>query len=193
MSDNNATKPAGGPKTSWTDREVLVYLWALVEKSGAKFDYNNTPRPGNRTVIAGQRKIARLATDLKDDLVALRSGQSGVDEAKTTPAARKKNGASGGAGSGSTARKRKAADGEDGDDDADAAPLRIFKRKRGPRKNKGNKGAAVEAEGDAKADGEGEGEGDVGDEHELEVKAEPMEDVELGFDEAEANFEVDGW
>jgi hypothetical protein len=36
MSDNEGTKA----KSGWTDKERLTYLFALIENSNVKFDYN---------------------------------------------------------------------------------------------------------------------------------------------------------
>ncbi|KAL6710572.1 hypothetical protein ACN47E_008620 [Coniothyrium glycines] len=63
-------------QTAWTDREFIVYLWALIEDSGCKFDYNKTPRPGGRSPGACNTKVWNFAKSLKDDVAALRSGQA---------------------------------------------------------------------------------------------------------------------
>ncbi|CAI6335302.1 unnamed protein product [Periconia digitata] len=81
---NAGAKPGGG----WTDKERLVYLYALVEQTGIKPDYKNTPRPNNRTELACERMIGRLKNTLKDELDALKAGTYGGDEV-VTPRKRK--------------------------------------------------------------------------------------------------------
>ncbi|CBY02219.1 hypothetical protein IAQ61_006805 [Plenodomus lingam] len=92
--------PTKGTKAGgWTDRELLVYLFGLVEYSQVKLDIKNAPRPNGRTVRACEQKIQGLKSHLKVDLEALRSGAP-VSAGDGTPVAKK-------------GRKRK------GDDDGD--------------------------------------------------------------------------
>ncbi|RYO48877.1 hypothetical protein AA0113_g9915 [Alternaria arborescens] len=94
MSGNEGTKTGSG----WTDKERLTYLFSLIENSNVKFDYNNTPRPAGRSIIACQRMIDRLKkATLKDELEALTSGDPGTNDSTGTP--KKKT---------TTPRKRKA-------------------------------------------------------------------------------------
>ncbi|CAN9215422.1 unnamed protein product [Alternaria alternata] len=108
MSGNEGTKTGSG----WTDKErvhlshpplltpslrtkrltrrktnkQLTYLFALIEHSNVKFDYNNTPRPAGRSIIACQRMIDRLKkATLKDELEALTSGDPGTNDSTGTP------------------------------------------------------------------------------------------------------------
>ncbi|KAF1916186.1 hypothetical protein BDU57DRAFT_496516 [Ampelomyces quisqualis] len=67
MSDTEAAKA----KSSWTDKERLTYLFALIDNSNIKFDYNSTPRPAGRSIIACQRMMDRLKSTVKPDLAAL--------------------------------------------------------------------------------------------------------------------------
>ncbi|KAI8938766.1 hypothetical protein NX059_004632 [Plenodomus lindquistii] len=61
-------------KAGWSDRELLVYLFGLVEFSQAKLDIKNAPRPNGRTIRACEQKISGLKSHLKADLEALRAG-----------------------------------------------------------------------------------------------------------------------
>ncbi|RYN19781.1 hypothetical protein AA0112_g10984 [Alternaria arborescens] len=82
MSGNEGTKTGSG----WTDKERLTYLFSLIENSNVKFDYNNTPRPAGRSIIACQRMIDRLKkATLKDELEALTSGDPGTNDSTGTP------------------------------------------------------------------------------------------------------------
>ncbi|KAF7672964.1 hypothetical protein GT037_008915 [Alternaria burnsii] len=82
MSGNEGTKTGSG----WTDKERLTYLFALIENSNVKFDYNNTPRPAGRSIIACQRMIDRLKkAALKDEVEALTSGDPGTNDSTGTP------------------------------------------------------------------------------------------------------------
>ncbi|KAF2789338.1 hypothetical protein K505DRAFT_378288 [Melanomma pulvis-pyrius CBS 109.77] len=86
--ENDTGKEAG---SSWTDRERLVYLVALMETSSPKLDFNNTPRPAGRSLIACQRMVTRLKTTVKADLEALRAGQPVAAAANGDAAQGKKN------------------------------------------------------------------------------------------------------
>ncbi|KAF2271274.1 uncharacterized protein EI97DRAFT_388256 [Westerdykella ornata] len=119
MSDNEN----GGAKAGkgWTDRERLVYLVALMEKSAVgKLDFKSTPRPQGRSEIACQRMIDRLKVTLKDDLEKLKAGQeidAGDAAPKTpkTPSKRKTKAAADEGGSPKKrGRKNKVAEAEDG-------------------------------------------------------------------------------
>ncbi|KAF1945695.1 hypothetical protein EJ02DRAFT_308660, partial [Clathrospora elynae] len=104
----------GGARSGWSDRELLAYLFGLVEYSKAKLDVKNAPRPAGRTVRACEHKIQSLKSSFRAELDALHTGDPIIGgDAMTTP---KKGG-----------RKRK------GDDksDTDASP-----RKRNARKKK---------------------------------------------------------
>ncbi|OAG16632.1 hypothetical protein CC77DRAFT_1065080 [Alternaria alternata] len=82
MSGNEGTKTGSG----WTDKERLTYLFTLIENSNVKFDYNNTPRPAGRSIIACQRMIDRLKkAALKDEVEALTSGDPGTNDSTGTP------------------------------------------------------------------------------------------------------------
>lgn len=85
----NLTPPHPYPKLT---HHQLTYLFALIENSNIKFDYNaspplphpqtcpltqppqNTLRPAGRSVIACQRMMERMKLTLKDELEALKSG-----------------------------------------------------------------------------------------------------------------------
>ncbi|KAF2005888.1 hypothetical protein P154DRAFT_389657, partial [Amniculicola lignicola CBS 123094] len=59
----------------WTYRVQFTYLVALIEQSSVKLDFENTPRPAGRTLIACQRMVDRLKVTLKAELEALKTGQ----------------------------------------------------------------------------------------------------------------------
>ncbi|CAO2654210.1 Nn.00g109430.m01.CDS01 [Neocucurbitaria sp. VM-36] len=161
MSDNEANKAGAGK--GWTERQRLAYYFNLVEFSGAKLDYANAPRPDGKSVGACRIMVDRLGKSLKDELEALRSGQpSTVEEA--TP---KKGG---------TPRKRKVKGKGDagGGEEGNGTPA-----KRGRKKKEDVAKADVEVEVEIQAEG---GEGD-----ELRyVKAEPVDEEDVGFNGAEA-------
>ncbi|EDU41280.1 hypothetical protein PtrSN002B_010577 [Pyrenophora tritici-repentis] len=137
-------------QAAWTDKERLTYLFALIEKSNVKFDYNATPRPEGRTVVACQRMMERLKSTLKNELEALYEGRP-IEERtpkKAIPT--------------STPRKRKAK-AADADAESPTTPS-----KRG-RKNKNKSEAVVEEDAAADADDERK---------EAGVKHEPKNDDE---------------
>ncbi|KAF2743931.1 hypothetical protein M011DRAFT_489451 [Sporormia fimetaria CBS 119925] len=75
----------------WSDSERLTYLVALMEQSSPRLDFNGTPRPEGRSLIACQRMVQRLKDTVKDDLAALKAGQplpgdADGDDAPKTPA-----------------------------------------------------------------------------------------------------------
>ncbi|CAE6997033.1 hypothetical protein CFE70_000413 [Pyrenophora teres f. teres 0-1] len=130
MSTTESTKPA-----AWTDKERLTYLFALIENANVKFDYNTTPRPAGRSIIACQRMMERLKQTLKTELEALYEGKP-IEERtpkKAAPA--------------STPRKRKVK--ADADAETPTTPT-----KRG-RKNK-SEAIVEEEEADADADADDE-------------------------------------
>jgi hypothetical protein len=135
----------------------LVYLFALMEQTGAKLDYKvctsfflyhsslakrtfqNTPRPNGRSEIACQRMVDRLKTTIKDELEALRAGDPiGDVTPKKTP---------------KSTPKRKAPAKKDGEADGEGSP-----KKRGRKKNTSTdvnadaEGKTKEAAGEVKAE-----------------------------------------
>ncbi|KAJ4312076.1 hypothetical protein N0V94_007641 [Neodidymelliopsis sp. IMI 364377] len=68
MSDNDTNK------TSWTDREVLVYLLSTIEYSNIKLDFINAPHPPGRNASGCAQKIGRVKKALKKEIEALKSG-----------------------------------------------------------------------------------------------------------------------
>ncbi|KAF2853944.1 hypothetical protein T440DRAFT_496771 [Plenodomus tracheiphilus IPT5] len=83
---NTPTK--GGKAGGWTDRELLVYLFGLVEFSQVKLDIKNAPRPNGCTIRGCEQKISGLKNYLKVDLDALRAGAP-VNAGDGTPMAAK--------------------------------------------------------------------------------------------------------
>ncbi|KAF2656061.1 hypothetical protein K491DRAFT_778326 [Lophiostoma macrostomum CBS 122681] len=85
-----ADKDTGKVK-QWSDREKLVYLYALMEASSTgSFNYNACPKPAGRTLVACQLMVGRLKNALKDDLEALKAGdpiaaEDGVPKGVRTP------------------------------------------------------------------------------------------------------------
>ncbi|KAF2819725.1 hypothetical protein CC86DRAFT_471815 [Ophiobolus disseminans] len=109
MSDNDTTKA----KSGWSDKERLTYLFALIDNSESKFNYNMTPRPAGRSVIACQRMVERLKGTLKNELEALEAGVPLDDAAPKTPKT-------------TTPRKRKVKD----DADEQATPSKRGRKKK---------------------------------------------------------------
>ncbi|KAI4659404.1 uncharacterized protein J4E78_005832 [Alternaria triticimaculans] len=122
---------SGKALTAWTDKERLVYLFALIEKSNVTFDYNNTPRPAGRSIIACQRMMGRLKDTLKNELEALMSGNPiEEDTPKKTPTPRKrkaKGDAADGEGETTPAkrgRKKKVSEDVVGDEEEEVTPVK---------------------------------------------------------------------
>ncbi|KAH7081544.1 hypothetical protein BKA63DRAFT_550206 [Paraphoma chrysanthemicola] len=128
MSDNEGTKA----KSGWTDKERLTYLFALIENSNVKFEYNSTPRPTGRSVIACQRMIERLKGTLKNELEALKAGHPIEDSTPKKPT--------------SAPRKRKGKE-ADANGDEGASPSKKGRKK---------KGAAMEAEAEKTSEQDGD-------------------------------------
>ncbi|CAN9467858.1 hypothetical protein J4E82_010734 [Alternaria postmessia] len=158
MSGNECTKTGSG----WTDKERLTYLFALIENSNVKFDYNNTPRPAGRSIIACQRMIDRLKkATLKDELEALTSsGDPGTNDSTGTP--KKKT---------PTPRKRKAKG------DAAAAAAKGEANVKTPTK-RGRKKKEVERD----FTDEEIVDGDLDEGETIGVKPEPKEEEQVGED-----------
>ncbi|KAF2030828.1 hypothetical protein EK21DRAFT_35158, partial [Setomelanomma holmii] len=93
----------------------LTYLFALIENSDVKFNYNSTPCPTGRSVIACQRMVDRLKGTLKNELEALKAG-SPIEEGTPKKAV-------------STPRKRKGKD-TGGDGDGKASPTKKGRKKK---------------------------------------------------------------
>ncbi|KAF2106297.1 hypothetical protein BDV96DRAFT_508118 [Lophiotrema nucula] len=99
--------PAG---SAWTERERIAYLFCLLENTGGKLDYNATPLPNGRSLIACQRMVDRLKDQYKAEIAAIKNGDPMPGAAPATE----------GEGEGTPAkptpkRGRKAAAKEDGD------------------------------------------------------------------------------
>ncbi|KAF2876724.1 hypothetical protein BDV95DRAFT_462471, partial [Massariosphaeria phaeospora] len=94
---------------AWGDKERLVYLFALIEQSNVKLDFANTPRPNGRTLIACQRMFDRLKGTLKDDLEALKAGDSINEATVKTP---------------KTPKRKKAIDEGDDNGETEATPTK---------------------------------------------------------------------
>ncbi|KAF2244693.1 hypothetical protein BU26DRAFT_84453 [Trematosphaeria pertusa] len=103
MSDTEA-KSGKAAGSGWTDKERLTYLFALIDNTGVKLDYNTTPRPNGRSVIACQRMVDRLKGTLKDELEALKAGDP---IGNVTPKKARANGNGDGDGEKKTPTKRK--------------------------------------------------------------------------------------
>ncbi|KAL6710571.1 hypothetical protein ACN47E_008619 [Coniothyrium glycines] len=128
MSNANTSKA----KSSWTDKERLTYLFALIDVSAVKFNYQSAPRPAGRSLIACQRMVERLRGTLKDELEALKGGVAVTEDAGK--GVEKKGG---------VARKRKGTSDEGGQ----------VPRKRG-RKGKGGVEGKVQNDGNENEDEE---------------------------------------
>ncbi|KAH8727966.1 hypothetical protein GQ44DRAFT_725006 [Phaeosphaeriaceae sp. PMI808] len=117
MSDNESTK-----LKTWTDKERLTFLFALVDSSGVKFNFAATPRPVGRSVIACQRMVERLKATLKDELEALMAGQpiEGGGTSKKTGAPRTPK----------SATKRKNKGQEDANGEEKASPTKRGRKKK---------------------------------------------------------------
>ncbi|RYN37107.1 hypothetical protein AA0115_g1339 [Alternaria tenuissima] len=154
----SAQKRLTGRKTN----KQLTYLFALIENSNVKFDYNNTPRPAGRSIIACQRMIDRLKkATLKDELEALTSsGDPGTNDSTGTP--KKKT---------PTPRKRKAKG------DAAAAAAKGEANVKTPTK-RGRKKKEVERD----FTDEEIVDGDLDEGETIGVKPEPKEEEQVGED-----------
>ncbi|KAI4607592.1 hypothetical protein J4E83_009489 [Alternaria metachromatica] len=123
---------SGKALTAWTDKERLVYLFALIEKSNVTFDYNNTPRPAGRSVIACQRMMGRLKDTLKNELEALMSGnpiEEDTPKKTPTPRKRKAKGEAAADGEGEVTpakrgRKKKVSEDVVGDEEEEVTPVK---------------------------------------------------------------------
>ncbi|KAI4914804.1 hypothetical protein J4E90_004838 [Alternaria incomplexa] len=123
---------SGKALTAWTDKERLVYLFALIEKSNITFDYNNTPRPAGRSVIACQRMMGRLKDTLKNELEALMSGnpiEEDTPKKTSTPRKRKAKGEAAADGEGEVTpakrgRKKKVSEDVVGDEEEEVTPVK---------------------------------------------------------------------
>ncbi|KAF2853943.1 hypothetical protein T440DRAFT_546356 [Plenodomus tracheiphilus IPT5] len=125
MSDNEAPKA----KSSWTDKERLTYLYALLETSNTKLDFHSTPRPAGRSLIACQRMMERLKLTLKDELEALKAGVP-------LPENNSNNGGAGKKTPSTTPRKRKTKG--DAGADGEATPTKRGRKKKDVVEDKGD-------------------------------------------------------
>ncbi|KAF2743932.1 hypothetical protein M011DRAFT_489452 [Sporormia fimetaria CBS 119925] len=106
MSDTEQSNKGSG----WTEREKMVYLLGLLEASttDTKINYADAPRPPGRTDGACKIMVHRLRQSLKEELEAMKAGQSldTVVKPPKTPSKRKTAPKGDGEGGEGTPKKR---------------------------------------------------------------------------------------
>ncbi|KAJ4375078.1 hypothetical protein N0V83_002158 [Neocucurbitaria cava] len=111
--DNGKAKPVVNP--TWTEHEMLVYIFSAMEHGNLKIDFNKAPVPAGRNASGCSQKFGRMVRGLRAEIDAL---QAGLPLPSTTAAAAA-DGGSGQAtpkkvGANAGGRKRKAKGEEDG-------------------------------------------------------------------------------